>query len=221
MQAVIAPVGYGPAGVQSLADLLMAWRGNQVTTHLRLLTQKRAKWQRGETRQELGQTVSSFKQTAKAVFVGDEKVLRFLGLRPPRWRSDSRPRNGASEAKSGGEATASRRSEESESLEACLSRWWQMMANTQNLNETQAARLAAAGWDAERLAVAAALVETLALVDSKYKEAIAAHSTQQWTTTRSEHALRQAYKEARQLIRVAIDEAGLENKKQFKALIGL
>lgn len=218
VQEIIAPVGFGPEGLQLLADLLHDWRVNQTTTEMTLLAQKQARQDRDAVRKQVAQIASSFKRTARAVFRNEEKVLRFLGIRLPRKRNGSSQANGTNGS---AEATTSRSSKESQSIAACLVRWRKLFGNAQLLDEMYKQRLAEAGWNAERLAEAVALVEALATGDSQQEEAMAAHTTQKGLTKQAELTLRVDYKEARELIRVAIDESDVKDKEQFKEFIGL
>lgn len=218
VQAIIGPVGFGAGGLQILADLLHDWRANQTTTQMTLLAQKQAKQDRDAVREQISQIVSAFIRTAKAIFRNEEKILLFLGIRLPRKRNGSSQSNGTNGS---AEATTSRSSKESQSIAACLVRWRKLFGNAQLLDEVHKQRLVEAGWPAERLAEAAALVEELAAGDVKQEKAMSAHSTQKGLTKQAELALRVDYRDARELIRVAIDQSDLKDKDQFKEFIGL
>jgi tellurite resistance protein len=56
---------------------------------------------------------------------------------------------------------------------------------------------------------------------NKRQEATIARRNQQTAAMQTERELREDYKEARELIRVAIDEADLDDEDELKKLIGL
>jgi hypothetical protein len=232
VQKVIAPVGFGPDGLQRLANLLYGWRAGQTSASMKMLAQKQTRQQRDELRALVEQLVSSFTRTARAVFKDEADVLRALDLRLPRSSKNGSAGNGAAGVEpndngaggvenDGSDSTSPQKPKRAGSLTTCVTDARKLFAKAVSLAEVYKQRLAEVGWDAERLAEAAGQVEALAAIDGKRKDAAAARRNQQAAAMQTERKLRGNYKEARELIRVAIDEADLDNEEEFKQLIGL
>lgn len=105
---------------------------------------------------QAGQTaqaeVSDFSQTVRTLFGDDALTLNALGLRP-RQRTGSTTENGPETGQS------RRNTPASGSMAHKIAQWRRLFAGAQALSNDQKAQLAQAGWNAERLTEAAALVE--------------------------------------------------------------
>jgi hypothetical protein len=242
VQEIIAPVGFGPEGLQRLADLLYGWRANQTGTVMKMLAQKQARQQRDELRRLIEQLVSSFTRTAKAIFKDEPNVLRALNLRLSWSSKKGSAGNGTTEIEANGNgtteteangngtteveangsgSTSGQKPKGAGSLTTCVTDARKLFTNALDLEEVHKQRLAEAGWDVDRLAEALEQVNTLVATDGKRREASIARRNQQTATMQTERELRDDYKKARELIRVAIDEADLDDEDEFKKLIGL
>lgn len=221
-QKAIAPVGYHPEALQQAAALLDTWRSSQTQTQALLTRQKRATQAEREARRAAQKEAGRFSRTARTLFGSDETVLSSLGLRPRRRTNGGAETNGATEdGPSSEDGSGTYTSRISRGAPALIARWRRMFANAQNLEEIQKSRMAAAGWPAERIAGAAALVEAFAQADTRQQEAIHTHHAQIAATKTAELELRAWYKEARQLVRVAIEHADSEDREKLHALLGV
>jgi hypothetical protein len=212
-QAVIAAVGYTPAGLEQGAALLAAVRTGRGQTQALLAEQKRATGAEAQARQAAQQAMVSLGQTARAVFAADEATLTALGLRPI-----YASKLAASAAEGGGGAPAG---QPSESTAEKLKRWRQLVDNALALPTAAGALLAAAGWPAPRLTAAQALVEAYAAADTSQQAAIQAYQAASGRFTADVAALSAWYTRAAGLIRVAIKDAGPADQAQLRELLGL
>jgi hypothetical protein len=221
-QKAIAPVGYHPEALQQAAALLEAWRSGMAQAQALLTGQKRATQAEWAARRVAQKEVNRFRRTARTLFGSDETILSLLGLRPRRRTNGGAETNGVTEDGQNGEnGSGTSTSRISRSAPATITRWRRMFANAQNLEEIQKTRMAAAGWPAERIAAAAALVEAFAQADTRQQEAIHTYHAQITATKVAEQELRAWYKEARQLVRVAIEHADSEDREKLHALLGV
>jgi hypothetical protein len=218
-QSAIASVGYNLEALQQAAALLDTWRDGLTQAQTLLTGQKRATQAEYEARRAARKEVSRFTCTVRTLFGRDETILRSLGLRSPRPANGAGETNGAAE--NNGHSAENGATRPSQSAAATIVRWRRMFANAQNLEETQKTRLAIAGWPAERIASAAALVEAFAQADTRRQETIQTYRAQVAIAKAAELELRQWYKEARQLVRLAIEQADPEGKEQLRNLLTL
>lgn len=96
-----------------------------------------------------------------------------------------------------------------------------MLANLQTLSKKQQARLADAGWSAERQAAAASLVEAYAAANTGHKQKIQAYRAESAAAKTAEITLRQWYSQVTRLSRLAIKKADPDNQEQLQGLLGL
>jgi hypothetical protein len=221
-QNTIASVGYDIGSLQRAVNLLNTWRDGLIQAQSLLTAQKRATQAQHEARSAAQKEVSLFGRTVRTLFSHDETVLRSLGLHTPRRTNGNGDANGAAEngqnGANGSELYAPRASK---SATATIVRWRRMFANAQNLAEDQRARLANAGWPAERITSAAVLVEAFAQANTRHQEAMQAYQAQSNANKDAELELRGWYKEARQLIRLAIEQVDPDDKERLRQLLTL
>jgi len=130
--------------------------------------------------------------------------------------------NGTTEVEANGsDSPPAQKPKGSDSLTTCVTDARKLFTNALGLAEVHKQRLAEAGWDGDRLTEALEQVNTLVATDGKRREASVARRNQQTAAMQTERELRDDYKEARELIRVAIGEADLDDEEEFKKLIGL
>lgn len=223
-QAVIGPVGYDPDGLDEGRTLLMTWLEHRKLAQALMLVQKQSTAAQNRARSEAKRMVGLFTKTVETLFAEDEAALRTLGVRPRarRKKSKYRSRQGdQDQVEDGDNETETKQKGESQSTAATIFRWRRRLANVDHLDDEHKEQLAAAGWTAERIAEAAALVEAFASADTKQQEAIRAQQAQQATAKAAEISLRKWYRDARKLIGLAIDEADPQNQDKLRELLGL
>src|SRR3972149_5370701 len=71
-QAVIGPVGYGPAKLEEGAGLRPTWHAHQKTAELNLHTQKMATQAEAEAGAAANKGVGSLSESGRTLFEGDE-----------------------------------------------------------------------------------------------------------------------------------------------------
>lgn len=102
-----------------------------------------------------------------------------------------------------------------------LARWRLLLANVQALSEEQRTRLAGAGWNEERLAAAQALIEAYAAADTGHKQSAQTYRVASAAAREVEAELREWYRQATRLVKLAIKQADPANQARLEELLGL
>lgn len=237
VQEVLAPVGYDTETLQQMVTLLQSWQENKVKARNLLTFQKRATQVERKAQTAARKEVSQFKQAVRAIFGNDESVLRTLNLHRRR-NGGSQETNGANghdshvngstgmlDTHTNGNSQAAdqsaRTTRGSQRTVDLISRWQQMFTDVQNLEEAQQERLARVGWTAGRIADAQALIDSVAVADIEQQEAIGAYRAQFVACKEMENKLRELYKEARAVARLAITQAGPEERAQLQETLAV
>ena len=215
VQAIMAGIGYPPDALATGQSLLQRWLSHKTKAQALLATQKQTT-QAGEAARQAAQTeLSSLSQTVRVLFGTDQAVLTSLGLLPRRSST-----NGV-EAPLNGNSNGYHASQPSSSIAETIARWRLLLVNLQTLSKKQQARLADAGWSAERQAAAASLVEAYAAANNSQKQKIQAYRAESAAAQTSEITLRQWYSQVTRLARLAIKKADPHNREQLQGLLGL
>jgi len=209
-QAVIAGVGYDPAGLQGGAALLTAMRQNRARRQELLAERKKATIAERQACGAANQKVVSLSETARTLFGNDATVLTTLGLQT-RYRMVE-TEDGAGQVR--------RAVRLSRSTAERLKRWRLLVDNAQALDEELAAMLGAAGWPAERLAAAGELVQAYATADIAQQAAVQAYQIASTQFKTSLEALRVWYSLASRLIKIAIRDLDPAGQDQLWELLG-
>jgi hypothetical protein len=216
-QPVMATIGYTAPALDAGHELLQTWLAHQSRAKALLATQKQATQAEWEARQAAHLALSSLSQTVRILFGADPTVLTALGLPLRRSRS-----NGAEAGANGnGNGQTAPRLRPDTTPAAMMARWRLILANIQTLSEAQQQQLAEAGWNAEHLAAAAALVEACAVAHTRQKQKIQAYRAEAEATRSAEAALRQWYHQAARLSRLAIKQADPHDRARLQGLLGL
>jgi hypothetical protein len=222
-QAALAGIGYNPAGLTDGETLLQNWLAVQARTKTLLADQKRATQAEQDARQAAQDEINQLKNTIHILFGKDEPLLTSLGLRPRRTGTSS---NGSGSSSSDGSdeassATTTTRIRPSRSTADTIARWRLLVTNVQALNDEQKSRLAERGWDADRLAATAALVEAYVAAEMNQQQQIQAYQAEVTAAKEIELALRQWYHQAARLTKVALRQTSLATRDQLRDLLGL
>jgi hypothetical protein len=209
-QAVIAGVSYGPAALDEGAARLDAMRASRARKHELLAEQKAATQAEAQARRAARREIVSLSQTARTLFAADVPTLTALGLLP-RYESVVTPAGRKSRR-------AARRSQSTAEM---LKSWRQLVDNARTLDDEAAAQLSAAGWPAERLVEASALIEAYAAADTAQQAAFQAYGEASNLFTADLAALRAWYRRAASLIKIAIKHADPADQAQLRELLGL
>jgi len=209
-QAVIAGVGYDLAGLDEGAALLEAVSPSRARKHELLAEQKKATQAERLAREAASRELTNLSQTVRALFSADIPVLTALGLLTQYERVTT---------PEGEEVWRAVRL--SDSIAEMLARWRQLLDNVATLDSAALARLNAAGWTAERLAAARALVEAYAAADTAQQVAIQAYQQAAIQFKTNVAALRTWYSHAKQLIKLAIKAQDPADQAQLHELLGL
>jgi hypothetical protein len=216
-QAAISGVGYGPAALDTGQILLQTWLTRQQQAQTLLIAQKRAT----ETEVQAGQAaqaeITDLSQTVRTLFSQDAVTLTSLGLRPRQRNGNGHAHNGNGEAENG----HSQRSSASRSMADKIAQWRRMLVSVQAFSQAQQVRLAEAGWNSERLAQAANLVEAFAGANTYQKEQMQLYRTELTAAQEAEAAVRQWFKEASRLSRLAIRRTSRANEAELRQLLGV
>ena len=218
-QTIMAGIGYLPDALAAGQSLLQRWLSHKTKAQALLATQKQAT-QAGEAARQTAQTeLSSLSQTVRVLFGADQAVLTSLGLLPRRSSTNGveAPLNG----NGNGNGNSHHASRPSNSIAETIARRRLLLANLQTLSKKQQARLADAGWSAERQAAAASLVEAYAAANTGHKQKIQAYRAESAAAKTAEITLRQWYSQVTRLSRLAIKKADPDNQEQLQGLLGL
>ncbi|MBI1880118.1 MAG: hypothetical protein HYR94_18175 [Chloroflexi bacterium] len=222
-QAIIATIGYNPAGLEAGQSLLQQWLNHKTKAQALLADQKQATIAQEQARRVARAELSNLSQTVRVLFGRDQTVLTSLGLLPRRSSANGvEPAlngNGNGAEPSHGNGYVRRRV--SMSLAEIVARWRLLVANMPTLTEVQQAELANAGWSAERIAGASELVDACAAADTAQQQKIQAHRAEAAAAREAEIAMRQWYGQATHLSRLAIKQADPGNREQLRGLLGL
>lgn len=221
IQNAIADVGYDIEALQQADALLNSWRNGLTQAQSLLIAQKQATQAEREARQVAQKEISRLKRTARAIFAEDEVVLRSLGIRPRRTNGTT----GSREAEMNGNAPEQSATFytpwPSRNTTNTIVAWRRTIASAENLNEAQKERLAKAKWPVQRIIETGLLIDAWAQADDRQKEAKQAYREQMAANKAMEINLRKWLKEARELIRVAIEEVDPNGVKQLNAMLGM
>lgn len=219
VQTIMAGIGYPPDALAAGQSLLQRWLNHKTKTQALLATQKQAT-QAGVAARQAAQTeLSSLSQTVRVLFGADQAMLTSLGLLPR--RSSVNGVEAASNGNDNGTGNGRHPSRSSASIAETIARRRLLLVNLQTLSKKQQARLADAGWSAERQAAAASLVEAYAAANTGHKQKIQAYRAESATAQTAEITLRQWYSQVTRLARLAIKKADPNNREQLQGLLGL
>lgn len=221
-QSAIANVGYDAAGLAAGQAMLQSWLASQARAKTLLANQKRATQAEREARQTAHAEIKRFSQTVRILFGQDEPLLTSLGLRPHRSGSNGHSEsNGADCRAEPANGKASSRSRHSRSTAETIARWRLLLTNAQAINGEHGSQLAAHGWNATRLAAAAALVEGYVAADMNQQQQIQAYQAELTTAKEAETTLRQWYGQATRLSKLALQQTNPATQEQLQELLGL
>lgn len=216
-QAALAGVGYNPTALAQGEALLQAWLAREQGAQTLRTAQKRAT----ELEIQAGQTaeaeVRDFSQTVRTLFGADPLTLTALGLR-------LRQRNGNGHSatdENGAENGQNQRQTPARGLADKIAQWRRLFANAQALSDDQKAQLAQAGWSAERLSEAIALVERYAEANTQQKEQIQRYRSEFTAAKAAESELRKWYEQASRLSRLAIRKTNPTQERPLRQLLGM
>lgn len=216
-QTALAGVGYNPTALAQGEALLQAWLTREQGAQTLRTAQKRAtelEIQAGQTAQA---EASDFSQTVRTLFGDDPLTLTALGL-----RLRQRNSNGHSATdENGTEHGQSQRQTPSRGLADKIAQWRRLFANAQALSDDQKAQLAQAGWSADRLTEAAALVERYAEANTQQKEQIQRYRSEFAAAKAAEKELRRWYEQASRLSRLAIRKTNPAQERPLRQLLGV
>lgn len=222
-QSVMAGVGYHPAALAEGAAMLQNWQTNQQQVQAQLAAQKRATQAVKEAHLAARTAVNDFSQTVRVLFGRDEATLTTLGLAPRRnGTNHAQPTEAATTRDANGQTNGhSQHNHTAIGVAEMVARWRLLLVNAQVLSQEQKARLAQAGWDAARLATAAALVEAYAAADTQHHQQTQAHRAERLAAANARISLSQWYSEASRLTKLAIHRSDPADQARLEELLGL
>ncbi len=209
-QALIAGVGYDADAFDEGAALLAALHHSRAQRHILFAEQKKATQAQAQARRAVECEMVNLIRTARLLFAADVPTLTALGLLPRYAHLDGPP---------GGRRRQAVRP--SRSIAETLARWRQLADNARRLDGDPAARLSVAGWPAERLDEAAALVQAYAAAATAQKAATQAHRQAVARFQSDLEALRAWYSRAAGLIKIVLRDVGPSDQAQLYELLGL
>ncbi len=209
-QVVIAGVGYAPAALDEGAALLDVVRASRARKHELLAEQKKVTHTGAQARRAAHREMANLSQTARTLFVAEAPTLTALGLLT-RYESVITPTGDKS-------LQAARLSQ---SAAETLKRWRQLVDNAQALDDEATAQLSVAGWPAERLVAARALIQAYAAADTAQQAAIQAYKEASNHFKADLAALRAWYRRAAGLIKMVVKDTDPADQAQLRELLGL
>lgn len=217
-QAVMAPVGYDAATLETGNALLQTWLDRKSRARALLAAQKQATADEVNTRRAAEAELKNLSQAVRTLFGADTAVLTSLGLLPRRSRvNNTEP--ASTEGSQNGQSYQSNRS--SESIAAMIARGRLLLTNIQTLSESHLNELAAFGWTAERLAAAAALVEATATAHTGQIQKMQSYRAEAAAAAEAELSTRRWYDGVARRSRLAIKQADPANRDRLRGLLGL
>ena len=209
-QAVIAGVGYTPAELTAGSTLLQTWITARTETKAQRAAQKQATNLEETARQAAEREAVNFAGTVRTLYRHDEVVLTALGLQT-QYETIIDPETGepVQQAVTPPADTAS-----------LIARWTLLFTNVSALDQSVQDALAAAAWDAARIAAALTLVQNYATADNNQQQAIQAHQAQSAVAKAAHAAALQWYRQAARLSQLAIQRADPPNAAQLRELLG-
>lgn len=228
-QAVIARVGFNEEALQQLAGEVNTWLIGITDAEKHLTEQKLATELQHQVRKDAQNEINRLKQAARTLFAEDETLLEALYIRPRRSNGSGKS-NGANGNDTNGNGTnghdngSSRATNSrfvSRSTAATIVRWRCIVTAAQNLPEESKAALAAIGWDADRLAGLTARIEAYAEADTQQEKAKETYRDQKKINKALEQNLRKRYKQARQLIKLAIEDTDPDIRAQWNGFFSM
>jgi hypothetical protein len=232
VRPVMSQVGYDPNALALIETEVESWIANRQQMKVLFGDQKAATLAQREARKAARIELVDLAKTIRILFGGDEPVLTMLGLLPqssetaikkgePTVNSQNSDKATSTAAAKTVDKPAKSVKRRSESLAADIDRWRLLCANVGQLSRSRRARLAVAGWSAERVAAAAALVEALVEAHATQQVAVDLYLGHAALTGRQEKALRKWYSDASRLVKMALNRLASEQRTHFKAMLGL
>lgn len=220
-QAAISAGGYDLAGLAAGETLLQSWLSGRARAKALLAEQKRATQAEHQARQAAQAEINRFCQTVHILFGRDEPLLTSLGLWPRRAAANghSEPNNSNGSEPANGKSTRPPRP--SRSAAETIARWRLLLTNAQAINGQHGAKLAGYGWNGERLAAAAGLVENYVAAEMNQQQQVQAYRAELTAAREAEMALRQWYDQAARLAKLALQQSHPATQAQLKELLGL
>lgn len=216
-QALLTQVGYDLPRLDEGMAMLQAWRITKTQRQTLLAAQKEATKGEQKARRAAQQEVVNFSETIRILFGSDELVLTSLGLYKP--RATSNGANGDTMAEDGSESTRSTKA--SSSTAAMIERWRLLFTNGKSLKPEHLEQLVLAGWDAVRIDAALVLVEAYSSADTIQQQSIRSYEAERTAAREAEAALREWYRQARRLCKLAVKKMDPDNREKLFRLLGL
>lgn len=220
-QAVLATIGYRPENLDAGQSLLQTWLAHKSRATALLAAQKEATEAEAAARWAAHTELTNLSQTVRVLFGANGAVLTSLGLQFRRSHTNGVEMMADGNGNGNGNSNHHQRTRLSTSIAAVIARWRLLLANIPALSAEQQSDLAGCGWDSERLAAAAALVEACAAAHTGQKQKTQAYRAESAAAYAAETALRQWYSQVTRLSRLAIKRADPDNHAQLRGLLGL
>ncbi len=176
-----------------------------------LKAQKQATAAEAAARDAASKEIVSLSDTSRTVFAGDEPTLTALGL-----TTHHETVKGPD-----GQPTGTVAARQSEATSEVIKRWRSQVDVAAGLAPDKATILSAAGWSADRITAAKALVESFATADTAQQAAIQTYQQLSDKQTADIEALRAWYTTAAALSKRAIKDADPKNHQQLLELLEL
>ena len=233
-QAVINPTGSHEEKLNEGETLLDRWLALKANADKLREEQKGATQAEKQARKTAAAEVSSLKEAVRVLWGQDETMLARFAMTPYQYgnrngkspapdNSDSNGSKAESTAETPTETNGSKpRSDQPTTTAERIAYWHMVYAVFPKLSEEQQAQLAGVGWNAQRVAAGANLVDVYAKRDELQDRKIKQRQQARAAATEAEKELRTWYGQARRLTRSAIRRSLPPEKRQaMEELLGL